>query len=137
MEKDRLFKSYLETHVETLLYVFLPIIQNELVEFGRVWNSRHVRQSAAAPGGKPEILYTLPHQINFSEQGIMVTNEDLAIASEVIGIKHCPVAKNDDLNQLLSCYCQRDNIIRPSDACTGLDVYVTLLGCLESDGFEI
>ncbi len=137
MQKEILFKSYLETHVETLLFVFLPIIQNELVEFGRVWNSRNVRQSAAAPGGKPEMLYTLPHQIGFSEQGVRVTSENLAIASEVIGIKHCPVSKNDDLHQLLSCYCQIENIIRPSDACTGLDVYVALLGCLESDGFEI
>lgn len=48
MEKEGLFKSHLETHVETLLFVFLPILQ---MEFGRVWNSRNVRQSASAPGG--------------------------------------------------------------------------------------
>ena len=38
-------------HKELLLFLFMPILQKELNEFLMTWNSRNVRQSAAAPGG--------------------------------------------------------------------------------------
>ena len=69
MESKRLYKSYLDTHVEILVYIFLPIIQRKLNEFSRTWNSRHVRQSASAPGGKPDILFAMPDRIGFTNQG--------------------------------------------------------------------
>lgn len=137
LEKERLFKSYLETHVETLLFVFLPILQKELVEFGRVWNARNIRQSAAAPGGKPDILYAIPEESGFTEQGSVPSEVDLNIAADIIRIHHCPVSKNNDLYELLECYCQIENILRPSDAFTGLDIYVKLLELLENDGFYV
>uniref|UniRef100_A0A7M5X0C0 Integrase core domain-containing protein n=1 Tax=Clytia hemisphaerica TaxID=252671 RepID=A0A7M5X0C0_9CNID len=137
MEKQGLFKSYMETHIETLLFVFLPILQNELNEFARVWNSRNVRQSASAPGGKPDILYVMPQEIGFENQGLVPSEDDLGVAADVIGLDHCPVSKNEDLYELLECYCQIENILRPSDALTGLDIYITLLEYLENDGFDI
>ena len=137
MENKRLFKSYLETHIETLVFVFLPILQNELNEFGRAWNSRNVRQSASAPGGKPDILYIMPQEIGFQNQGLVPSDDDLTVAADVIGIVHCPVEKNADIYELLECYCQINNIVRPSDAFTGLDIYVKLLECFERDGFSV
>lgn len=137
MEKERLYKSFLETHAETLLFVFIPIIQSELNEFGRVWNSRNVRQSAAAPGGKPDILYVMPQGIGFENQGFVPSDDDITVARDVIGIDHCPVSKNKDLHDLLECYCQIGNILRPSDAFSGLDIYITLLEHLGNNGFTI
>jgi len=87
--------------------------------------------------GKPDILYALPQQLGFTDQGIQVDNNSLTIAAEAMGIIHCPVSKNEDLYQLLECYCKIQNIAKPLDAFTGLDVYVRLLAYLESDDFEI
>ena len=58
MLKTGLFKPSLEMHQELLLFCFMPVIQAELNDFVRVWNLRNVRQSAAGPGGKPDILFS-------------------------------------------------------------------------------
>ena len=79
----------------------------------------------------------MPTEVGFSEQGFEASDDNLNIATEVIGITHCPVSNNEDIYKLLECYCQIENICRPSDAFSGLDVYVKLLGYLASDGFEI
>ena len=101
MEKKRLYKSDLDTHVEVLIYTFLPIIQREFNEFSRTWNSRHVRQSASAPGGKPDILFSIPESVGFCKQGVEVERTDIAIAEHTIGIDTWPIWKNKDLYELL------------------------------------
>ena len=110
MEKKGLFNSYLETHTESLVYVFLPLLQCEFSEFARIWNCRHVRQSSSAPGGKPDLLYTIPTRIGFCEQGFCVDENDVNAAEQILGIQHCPVSKNDALHKLIECYCQINNL---------------------------
>ena len=106
-------------------------------EFSRTWNSRHVRQLASAPGGKPDILFAMPDRIGFTNQDSFVDESDITVAEQVIGIKHCPVWKNEDMYELLDCYCQIHSLKKPTCAEEGIDMYVKLLSMLQIDGFEV
>ena len=137
MERCGLYKAELETHIEVLLFVFLPIIQRELNEIMITWNQHYVRQSATAPGGKPDVLFCAPETVNFQNQGILVSEDDLAIAKDVVGFEKIPIWKNKLLHELLECYCHIHNIELPNSTDDGLDVYVKLLTYLETDRFEV
>ena len=97
-------------------------------------NLRHVRQSAAAPGGKPDVLFHDLETAGFETKGISVSDSDLNIANHVLGIKHHP---NIDLNNLLNCYAHLNKITIPWSAKGALDMYVSLLRCLSNDSFEV
>lgn len=137
MEKIGLYKEEYETHVETLMYVFLPLLQKELSEFSLIWNQRHVRQSASAPGGKPNVLFVAPECIGYEDQGIRVSDEDINITKETVGIRRIPTWKNYELHELLEHYSQLHNIDIPTSGEEGLDIYVVLLGYFELDGFDV
>ena len=115
MESKRLYKSYLDTHVEILVYIFMPIIQRELNEF----------------------LLAMPDRIGFTNQGSFVDESHISVAEQVIGIKHSPVWKNEDMYELLDCYCQIHSVKKPTCAEEGIDLYVKLLSMLQIDGFEV
>ena len=70
--KTSLFKPHLCTNQECLLFCFLPIIQAELNEVVQTWNLRCVRQSATAPGGKPNVLFHVSETVGFEIKGISV-----------------------------------------------------------------
>ena len=58
------------------------ILQKELNEFLMTWNSRNVRQSAAAPGGVPDVLFHMPGTVGFQNQGITAEKRDLDAVEE-------------------------------------------------------
>ena len=91
----------LETHQECLLFCFLPIIQRELSEFATSWNLRHVRKSTSVPGGKPDLLFAMPETIGYQQCGIPVSETDLEIARNTLGIQNHPIYKDKDLFELL------------------------------------
>ena len=101
--KISLLKPHLSSHQECLLFCFLPIIQTELHDVVQTWNLRHVPQSTAAPGGKPDVLYHVPETVGFETKGISVSDIDLNIANHILGIQHHPEYQNIDLHNLLNC----------------------------------
>ena len=137
MFREGLYQPHLNTHVEVLIFIFLPIIQTELNEFARTWNSRNVRQSSSAPGGKPDILFTSPETVGFSNKGIPVDLRDLVVAENLIGISHHPIWKNKDMYELLVCYLSLNRLKQATNPEDGLDLYVKLLSFLNNDGFHV
>ncbi len=134
---QQLYRPNLETHQECLLFCFLPIIQKELNEFSRTWNLHNVRQSSSAPGGKPDILFTVPSIAGCVNCGIPVNDADLDVVSGVLGIDRYPVYKDQDMHELLICYVQVNNLQIAQDADGAIDLYIQLLQFLEQDGFFI
>ena len=63
-----------------------------------------MRQSAATPGRKPDVLFHVPETGRFKTKGMPVSNSDLNIANQVLGIQHYPVYHNIDLHNLLNRY---------------------------------
>ena len=137
MFHDGIYRADLETHKETLIFCFLPVVQKELNEVVQTWNARNVRQSSSAPGGKPEILFNLPETIGFSKQGSQVDADTIRTAEETIGIDHHPVWINKDLHELLKCYLHIHKLSMPTNADDALELYATLLGILGNDNFVL
>ena len=54
MGLDGIYKGEFILHQELLYFCFMSAFQHELNEFQTTWNTKHVRRSADAPGGKPD-----------------------------------------------------------------------------------
>ena len=67
MTINDLFKPDNQLQKEMLLIVFMRILLKELHEFLMTWNSRNVRQSAAAPGGVLDIIFSYDWYTGFSK----------------------------------------------------------------------
>ena len=134
MEKEGLYNGNLETHREVLLFCFLPVIQYELNGLIIMWNRMHVRQSSVGPAGKPDILFYLPITVGYEHQGIAVDKNEIAVATEIIGITQPPVHRNKDIFDLLKCYVYLNNLAVSSSAESALDAYEKLIGFLYDDG---
>ena len=65
MTINGIFKPDNNLYEELLLFVIMPILPKQLNEFLMTWNSRNVRQSAAAPGGVPDVLFRMPDTSGF------------------------------------------------------------------------
>ena len=137
MVNDLIHKSACPFHKEVLLFCFMPVIQAELNEWLRCWNTRRVRQSASAPGGIPELLFNIPSIVGFKEQGVVVNDIDIQAARTILGIEHAPMTKDQDLQELLFCYIQIHNLSIPHDPESGLNLYIKLLTYLIVDGFNV
>ena len=137
MIKCRLHKPSSPLHKEVLMFCYMPVLQAQLNECSRLWNSRRIRQSASAPGGIPDMLFNIPSTVGFQAQGIDVNPTDIQVAQNVLGIDHHPVCRDEDLHELLLCYIHMNGFNVPRDPDSALFLYVQLLECLENDGFRI
>ena len=127
MVKDKIIQPESICHQEVLIFCFMPVIQAELNEFLLIWNARNVRQSARAPGGRPDVLFALPSTVGFEKQGILVNENDIVIAKNILGISHHPVSVEKDLHELLVCYCAIYKLSIPCDADGALDLFIKLI----------
>ena len=115
------------SHQEVMLFCFLPVLQAEMNDFVRLWNTRFVRQSAAAPGGVPDVLFYTPCAIRYNSQGIKVESDDIKVALDVLGIEHHPVSKDIEIHELLICYVQLKGYSFPRDLESALDLFAKLV----------
>ena len=136
LEKGCLYKTVFNTHKKLLLFCFFSVIQNELNEFVLRWNRRTVSQSSGAPGGNPDLLFHCPPP-EFQRKGIKIGQEDINIVKEVLGLDHSPVAKNDEMHDLLKCCFQIHNLRMPTDWESALNLYVDLSQLLKKDDFPV
>ena len=86
MINSNLHKSSSTIHREVLVFCFIAVIQAELNEFMRTWNCWNIRKSAEAPGGVPEMLFNVPAIVGFPKKGANVSERDMQIAEETLGI---------------------------------------------------
>ena len=100
------------------------------------WNRWTVRQSSEAPGGNPDLLFHLL-PLAFQRKGIQIGQEDINIVKEILGLDYWPVAKNDEMRNLLKCYFQIHNLRMPTNWESALDLYVDLWKLLKEDGFLV
>ena len=67
--------------------------------------------------------------------GLTVSEEDLTIAENIVGLDHHPLHGNKNLHELLICYIHIHDIEIARDAESRLEMYVELLRNSNSDGF--
>ena len=96
-----------------------------------------MRQSTAAPRGKPDVLFHVPETVEFEIKGISLFDSDLNIANLVLRVQHHPVYHNIDLHNLLNCYVHLNEISIPRSAEEALAMFISLLRCLPNDSFGV
>ena len=137
MVNEGVHRPQLETHLECLLFCFLPIIQLELNDVVKTWNMRQVRQSSSSPGGKPGILYHLSETVGCSKMGLTVSEKYLTIAVDIVGLDYHALHRNKTAHELHLCYVHIHDKKIARDTKSGLKMYVELLKHLDSDGFLV
>ena len=133
---EGIFKSDDKLHEELLLFIFMPILQKELNEFMMTWNSRDVRQSAAAPGGVPDVIFHMPGPVDFQNQGTSVERRYVNVAEDVEVISLL-FFQNKDLYELFACYVHIHSLILPEDPESRIQFYAEVLKFLQNDGFIV
>ena len=111
------------------------ILQKELNEFLMTWNSRNVRQSAAAPGGVPDVLFHMPGTVGFQNQGISAERRDVDAAEDVLGVNSLSFFRNKDLYELFESYFHIHSLILPKEPESGIHFHAEVLIFLQNDGF--
>ena len=61
------------------------------------WNNQNVRQSAAAPGGVPGVLFLMSGTVGFLNQRICVERHDIDVAEDVSLVNSLPLFRSKDL----------------------------------------
>ena len=137
LRKCRIFNPGSQFHGEALIFIFMPIIQGQLNDFVRIWNTRKFRKSSTSPGGVPKILFNAPSRAGFDEKGYSVDDLDLRVAQDIIGIEQHPICKNNEIHELFKCYINIYKLEVSRDPEDAITFYVKILECLEQDGFQI
>ena len=104
MVNEGVHRPQLETHVEYLLFCFLPITQLELNDVVKTWKMRQVRQPSSSSGGKPDILYHLPETVGYPKMGLTVSEKHRTIAEDIVGLDRHALHRNKTIHELLICY---------------------------------
>ena len=98
-------------------------------------NSRNVRQSAAAPGDVPDVLFHMPGTVGFQNQGISAERRDVNAAEDVLGVNSLPFFQNKGLYELFGCYVQIHSLILPEDPQSVKQFSAEVLIFLQNDVF--
>ena len=117
--------------------MFMPILQKELNEFLMTWNSRDVKQSAAAPGGVPDVLFHMPGPVDFQNQGTIAKRRDVNVAEDVVEVISLPFFQNKDLYELFECNFHIRSLILPEDPESWIQFCAEVLIFLQNDGFIV
>ena len=125
----------LETHVECVLFCFLPIIQLELNDVVKTWNMSQSDNHLVHLEGNQ--TYYLPETVGYSKMELTVSEEYLTIAEDIVGMDHGPLHHNKTVHELLICYVHIHNIETARDVEIRIEMYVELLRYLDSDGFLV
>ena len=100
------------------------------------WNSRNVRQSAAA-GGVPDVPFHMPGTVGFQNQGISAERRDFDAAEDVLGVSSLSFFRNKNLYELLECYVHIHSLILPDDPESEIQFDAEILIFLQNDGFIV
>ena len=101
------------------------------------WNSRDVKQSAAAPGGVPDVLFDKPAPVDFQNQGTIGKIHDVNVAEDVVEVILLPFFQNKDLYELFERNVHIHSIILPEDPESRIQFCAEVLIFLQNDGFIV
>ena len=113
-------------------YCFGPLIQRELTEFATWWNNYAIRVSTfgESPGGKPEILYHMPHILGASDH-ICSVNSDLLVEIET-DVCHQPKLCNTYFQEFAAQVLRDLSISQPQDPHEASHLFFVLTNIVET-----
>ena len=82
---------------------------------------------AEARGGVPEMLFHVPAIVGFPKKCTNVSERDIQIAEETLGITQYPIYFDKDIYELAICYPRINKLTIPRDPEEGLSFYINML----------
>uniref|UniRef100_A0A1X7V6N7 Uncharacterized protein n=1 Tax=Amphimedon queenslandica TaxID=400682 RepID=A0A1X7V6N7_AMPQE len=91
------FHIHLSYHLDIARYCFSRIIQDELNQFSKEWNSHRIRPSkhADAPAGIPDVMYSFPSLTETSDYTSRVDSRILNILKDEFYCKDSNYVSNN------------------------------------------
>ena len=73
-------------HVECLRFCYMDILRDELYRAARLWNNHRIRPSVnrESPGGRPDLLFSLPEVSGTREFMIEVDKVDINVSQQLV-----------------------------------------------------
>ena len=73
-------------HVECLRFCYMDILRGELYRAARLWNNHRIRPSVnhESPGGRPDLLFSLPEVSGTREFMIEVDKVDIPVSQQLV-----------------------------------------------------
>lgn len=127
------FDASIPYHVDCLRFCFLGIIQNDLDETRRLWNTHYIRKSknSESPPGRPNVLYYTPQHSGGVEHSFSVNQGDLALANDEIRYPDL-LACDEKVAEFISIVMREKNIRVPKNANEAKALLLTILEELEA-----
>lgn len=86
LRDNDLFDGSIRYHVDSIKFCFLNILQEELDETRRFWNSHRIRKvrNSECPAGRPDFIHVSPSHYGVTDGGIVISQGDLLAAKPFI-----------------------------------------------------
>ncbi|KAF3845993.1 hypothetical protein F7725_003071 [Dissostichus mawsoni] len=113
-------------HQCLLRFCFIDVIQKDLDECVRLWNSHRIRPSrtASCPGGVPNELYYLPHRFGSRDCGFEIEQAELdAVPETNLSIAPCG---DQNMQEYLDFAMERNDLQKPENWETASELYMKL-----------
>ena len=100
----------------------------------KFWNTHWIRQSAnkESPGGKPDVIYSIPELHNTENFLVDVTLDDVDVAGDLCIPRHTIRDCDENFIELADIINTEHNLHAPTTVAEAENYYVTLLAHIES-----
>ena len=123
-----MFDQSLQYQCECIRFYFMALIQKELDETIRLWNSHYIRKvrNATYPIGRPDVLYHAPNLSGGIQNQISVSNANITIAQSEY---QSPTAFgcSEEFLELVSIIMQENSLTVPLNAKEAKHLYLILV----------
>ncbi|CAL8372929.1 unnamed protein product [Arctogadus glacialis] len=115
-----------QEHQRLLRYCFGEVIQRDLDECVRLWNSHRIRPSrtASCPGGLPNELYYLPHRFGSRDCGFKIEETELDAFPEA-QLTRAPCG-DPNMQEYLDLAMEQNNLQKPDHWQSSTELYLRL-----------
>ena len=127
-----IYDNSINYHVEMLRSCFMLIMQHELDEKKKIWNThytREVKNSESSPG-RPNVLYFLPERSGGRNCSLPISMNDVEVCNAFV--EQPPITGSADHSHELARLIMHENALElPKSATEARNLFVTLIQNIE------
>ena len=127
-----IYDNSINYHVEMLRFCFMSIIQHELDEMKKIWNTHYIREvrNSESPPGRPNVLYFLPERSGGRNCSFPINMNDVEVCNAFVeqpSITGC----TDHSHELARLIMHENALELPKSATEARNQFVTLIQNIE------
>ena len=127
------YDNSINYHVEMLRFCFISIIQHELDEMKKIWNTHYIREvrNSESPPGRSNVLYFLPERSGGRNCSFPINMNDVEVCNAFVeqpSITGC----TDHSHELARLIMHENALELPKSATEARNLFVTLIQNIEA-----